>query len=140
MAENSKELYPRVSMRFGGKTHKEMVHRIVARVFLEPRPAGLHVNHKDGNKHNNRPENLEWVTQKQNVHHAWRAGLSKPNLGDTHGMAKISETDVYAVRRAYDRGVQLTKIAEVFGLSISHVSAIGKRETWKHLPEPKDAA
>lgn len=46
------------------------VHRIVAETFLE-KPEGMcEVNHKDGNKRNNRLENLEWVTQRENLDHA----------------------------------------------------------------------
>ena len=48
------------------------VHRLVALTFLgEPSSPDLVVNHKDGNKLNNIPENLEWVTQIENMHHYW---------------------------------------------------------------------
>ena len=46
------------------------VHRIVAETFLEKPEWAEEVNHKDGNKLNNRVDNLEWVTQKQNAYHA----------------------------------------------------------------------
>lgn len=50
--------------------HTVYVHRAVAEAFLT-RPKGTtEVNHKDGNKRNNRLENLEWVTQKGNLFHA----------------------------------------------------------------------
>lgn len=48
------------------------VHRLVALTFLgEPSSPDLVVNHKDGNKLNNIPENLEWITQIENMHHYW---------------------------------------------------------------------
>ena len=56
-----------------GKTH--YVHRLVAEAFI-PNPLNLpEVNHKDGNKHNNSVDNLEWVDSSGNSYHAVRTGL-----------------------------------------------------------------
>ena len=56
-----------------GKTHR--VNILVLEAFAGPRPAGLVCNHKDGNRLNNNFCNLEWVTQSQNIQHAYDMGL-----------------------------------------------------------------
>ena len=48
---------------------KMVVHRLVAMAFV-PGDFGLTVNHKNGNKTDNTPDNLEWVSAVQNTMHA----------------------------------------------------------------------
>lgn len=62
--------YYTVSLSQHGIKKTVAVHRVVAETFLDRKPDLTEVNHKDGNKFNNRVSNLEWVTAYQNVRHA----------------------------------------------------------------------
>ena len=66
--ENGK--YCTVSLSKNGVKKTFAVHRLVAEAFLEKPEGKCEVNHKDGDKHNNRVDNLEWVSQTENRLHA----------------------------------------------------------------------
>ena len=67
--------YPIVSIV--GQGGRVRVHNIVAETFIGKKPFGTQVNHKDGNKCNNTPGNLEYISQAENLRHAFRTGLMK---------------------------------------------------------------
>jgi len=59
------------------------IHRLVSKFYLGDMPKGLCVNHKDGNKLNNKPSNLEYITISENIKHSIRMGLhicNRPEL------------------------------------------------------------
>ena len=72
--------YERVSLYADNETKLLGVHRIVAEAFIE-NPNNLpQVNHKNGDKADNRAENLEWVTNTQNIQHSIENGMRDPKL------------------------------------------------------------
>lgn len=128
--------YPGVWLGYPGRrTFK--VHTLVAAAFLGPCPAGQEVNHKNGDKSDSRLENLEYVTSSQNKYHAFQSGLSKPRgvKGEAHPSARLSEQDVLRIRQLRRvRGTSLAVLATKFGVSVTTISSIVHRETWRHIP------
>lgn len=71
--------YPVVKLCKNGVQKEFFIHRLVAMHYI-PNPKNKpQINHKNGNKLINCVSNLEWVTNKENIAHAWEFGLSKSN-------------------------------------------------------------
>lgn len=72
-------------------------HIVVAMAWIDNPNQLPEVNHLDGNKKNNVVSNLVWSTHRDNIIHAWGAGLSKPNKGRTG----IKHTPCYIPKGIY---------------------------------------
>ena len=70
--KNGNELYLYVVLCKNSKVHTYKIHRLVAEYFVPNVDNKPYVNHKDGNKHNNNVENLEWVTPLENNLHMYK--------------------------------------------------------------------
>ena len=69
--------YYKVKIYKDGKQFNVWTHRLVATHFIANPKNKPQVNHKDGNKLNNRADNLEWVTCSENLDHSYANGLRK---------------------------------------------------------------
>lgn len=69
--KNKNAIYARVDLWSEGKPKTILVHRLVAKAFLDNTEEYEYVNHKDGNPRNNNVDNLEWCSFKENVNHAF---------------------------------------------------------------------
>lgn len=76
--------YWKVGLWLTDKTLKCYIHRLVAEAVYGPCPEGYEVNHKDGNKLNNHPSNLEYITHAENIQHASNLGFIAS--GEKHPM------------------------------------------------------
>lgn len=50
-------------------------------------------------------------------------------------MSVLEEENIYQIRELFDNDVPRKAIADMFGISLSHVGDIGRRRRWKHLPD-----
>lgn len=119
---NSRLKYLCFGANVNGKKIDKHVHRLVLEVFVGPSD-GLDAAHLNGNPHDNRLENLVWVTRKVNMGHAIGHGTIRS--GDHHHMTKLSETDIKAIiEMAATKRVTQNAIAELFGVSGALISKI----------------
>ena len=118
----------------GGRRIRMKVHRAVALAFLGPRPPGTQINHKSGDKLDNSVANLEYVTCRQNIRHAWRKGLytAEHCRGQRNPFAKLSPGQVRDIR-SLASGTSLSELARQFGVSKTSISQVINRKTWKHV-------
>lgn len=120
--------YATVKLGKDGKKRNAYVHRLVALAFLGDCPSNHEVCHRDGNKTNNTSSNLYWGTRKQNI--ADNIRLGRHPLGEAHGMSKVTEADVFAIR-SDPRSPK--EIAMDYPISPASISNIKRRANWKHI-------
>ena len=122
--------YRRVLLsRNDSKSKKFLVHRLVAKYFISIDNLNLVVNHIDGNKQNNRVDNLEWCTRSENDLHAYQHNLRKSNSAKSvlcNGKEYSSIKECYEVNKnkiniSYSRLVVVLRengIYEYIGIKI----------------------
>lgn len=124
--------YLHVTLYKDGKAFTRNVHRLVAETFI-PNPLNLsEVNHKNGNKTDNRVENLEWCSHSENIRHALTTGLIKQPVGDLSLNSKLKEFQVREIR-ALSGKLSQYKIASLYGVTRGCIQQIINRTVWKHI-------
>ena len=125
--------YRRVLLSRGGQYTRVFVHRLVVIAFIGDIPEGYEPNHKNAVRLDNRPENLEIVTRRQNVLHTMAIGHFTPQQGSLHGRSKLKEADVLEIRHLRSTGMPLKEIAARFSVNVPMISLIVNRKNWTHI-------
>lgn len=116
--------YRFVTLSIDNQHFHKTIHSMVAEAFIGARPKGYHVNHKDGNKTNNKIDNLEYVTPSGNVRHS---------LIVLENAQKLTPDKVREIRAAVKEGVLRKEIAHKFDISIHMVNAVWRKVSWDYV-------
>jgi len=118
--------YYRVALYKNTKPYFKSIHRLVAEYFIPNPDNKKQVNHLDGNKENNRVDNLEWCTYRENVNHAIENKLSA--CGERNGNSKLTQIQVNEIRNS---GLSSKELALYFNVHVSTINRIKRKEGWK---------
>ena len=108
------------------------IHRFVANAFISNPENKPEVNHIDGNKLNNRADNLEWVSKKENQRHA--SHVLNKRVGKYHYDTNLSDEiviDIYNKCKYTD--MKYEEIARIYNVSKDTPAKIAQGYSWKYL-------
>jgi hypothetical protein len=112
--------------------HTCRVNSLVAAAFHGPRPPGLQCRHLDGNRVNNRADNLAWGTAEVNWEDRRRHGNARAGV-ENHA-AKLTSEQVREIRRLYaTRTISQQALAKRFNVSRSAISSAFHGNTWREV-------
>lgn len=124
--------YERIKLRRDGKTKVTTVHILVLAAFRGPRPQGHSADHLDGNRSNNKLNNLEYCTHAENVRRSDIRNGGRPwNKGEGNPNATLTEEKVRAIRRLAGEGATFQELADKYDISPKHAYKIVRREKWQ---------
>lgn len=111
-----------------GKRKTVYFHHLVLKAFVgEPLP-GQEACHNDGNKQNNRLDNLRWDTHVSNCDDREKHGTN--HKGIKNGNAKLTEEQAKEIRQS---ALLHREIAQHYKVSTALVSMIKTGKYWKHI-------
>lgn len=131
-AEHAARGYLQVRVMVNRVRHHASAHRLVWRHLNGPIPDGMTVNHKNGIKTDNRPENLDLATpseQQRHALHVLKVGRTDQR-GNRNAMAKLTPEAVESIRARRAKGERLRSIAKDFGVTDRTISKIALGQRW----------
>lgn len=122
--------YLNVDLNNGKKRWHRPVHILVAEAFIGPRPENNDVMHIDGDRTNNRAENLCYGTRAENLHQMYEYGGK---------LKKLSREDVLDIMNRLNRGEDYKDLAKEYGVNNAAVCHIKNKTVYKWLWEEVEA-
>lgn len=125
--------YSNMAIFKGSKRKYYRVHRLMAMLFIPNPDNKSEINHKNGNRQDNRIENLEWVTRNENIQHAYDILCRHRLRGTNSPQAKLNDESVREIKRLLADGNSQRSTAKKFGVCHSIIRGIHNGTRWAHV-------
>ena len=123
--------YYRVIICINGKPRTKRIHTMVLETFVGPRPDELECRHLDGNSLNNNLSNLKWGTRKENSEDTQKH--NGPRIGSNNPSVKLTDEMVIEIKQLLESGKKQAELAAKYGVTISTISSINLKTSWRHI-------
>ena len=110
------------------------IHALVLEAFVGPRPSDFEACHNNGDRTDNRAENLRWDTPSANQNDRAKHGTS--NRGERCGTSILTSEQVIEIMRSSER---TSVLARLYGVAPQTISGIRCGHKWTHLQETANA-
>ncbi len=126
--------YAKYTLVKEGIKYDTFSHTLVLETFVGPRPQGHVACHGENGVDCNYLTNLSWGTQAKNCGpDKVRDGTAQ--VGEKHGCARFTETDIRRIRGLYRLGIKQTEIAKEYKTKQGHISDICLHKVWQCVPD-----
>lgn len=117
--------YQQVSICGSGIGRTQYVHQLVASAFIGERPEAHNVDHINGNRTDNRVENLRYLRISENC-------AQGTCIGERQVASKLNDVAASVIRRALSRGVSQALLGRLHGVSTGCINHIAHVRSWRH--------
>lgn len=112
-----------------GRNKQFLIHRLVAETYIPNPKKYPQVNHINGNKSDNRVENLEWCNNSQNLIHSVKIGTyNHTRKPSDNYLKKLTRQDIQEIIYLCSQGLNHQEIADTFNISRVYVGILSRKE------------